>query len=264
MPTVQLPPELEGIGAKIFRADKSISEVQITIGKFLTTLPEFYSVRKFFENNNLDYVFMVAGQRVAVPLIISVVCGEVLHHFRACLDHLVVALAQKHAGTQSNAHYFPIRMTRSKFDRAVKEGRLSGVSPSAIALIESLQPFHYPDPDRYFLGILHQLDIIDKHRLLLVTTAASRMGNNIVLNSSGPATITNLIPGGLRTISETEQELCRIRLAEPQPGFDANIDVGIKIALSDVSGLTVPVIDTLLMIRDATVELLGKFVSEFP
>jgi hypothetical protein len=95
-----------------------------------------------------------------LPLIV----GDILHNARACLDHVAWALAKN----PNRDTGFPILLLEpaTKFR---KSSKLRSMKPSAKAKIESVQPYkrtQHADP----LWRLSELDITDKHHLLLSTT----------------------------------------------------------------------------------------------
>jgi hypothetical protein len=72
---------------------------------------------------------------------------------------------------------FPICMTPDGFKDAMRAGRLQGVDPRALAIIDSLQPYHLVENDRRKapLLILDELTNINKHRHILLTAIRSHI-----------------------------------------------------------------------------------------
>jgi hypothetical protein len=105
-----------------------------------------------------------------LPLII----GDCIHNLRSALDHLVYQLAILNRAPTEAAEktMFPVCLTkggRSGFDERVKRNVAPFVSSSALAEIERTQPYEtYSVPEESDIWILHKLDIIDKHRLLII------------------------------------------------------------------------------------------------
>jgi hypothetical protein len=105
-----------------------------------------------------------------------ILVGEILYNLRSALDHLawlLVQLAGKQPGDRTT---FPVKF--SPFD---KRGRLVGAQldpkiddDRIMELVEECQPYRgsvpgsLTPPDRDPLWELHRLNIIDKHRTLLV------------------------------------------------------------------------------------------------
>jgi hypothetical protein len=107
------------------------------------------------------------------PLIIS----DAVHNLRATLDNLAFHLAGRPAGKRGEQIEFPIvhpgrKGGRPVFDKAAKK-KLAGIHPDALAIIESVQPYHglrRPRPNRskpwppYPLSVLQYMSNFDKHR----------------------------------------------------------------------------------------------------
>jgi hypothetical protein len=107
-----------------------------------------------------------------------------MHNLRAALDHVVFEVALNNSGgtlspAEEEALMFPIRHKPHprSWEQVVKD-RLPHVPPSVITVIEAAQPYrrtssahptaHLFEP----LWRVHDLDRIDKHRRLAVTTTA--------------------------------------------------------------------------------------------
>ena len=103
----------------------------------------------------------------------ALIVGDIIHTLRSALDHIVCQLAILNGNDVSccEATYFPICICKPEFKKAEK--RLKHlISAAAFARIEGLQPYHATDegkrPASAFLWAIHHLDIIDKHRILLI------------------------------------------------------------------------------------------------
>jgi hypothetical protein len=125
------------------------------------------------------YVFKLVGP--PVPLRFAVLAGEIIHHLRSCLDHIVWALATRDGQTTDDRIAFPVCSTAGKFRKAVRNGIIRGVPDRAEQLIEALQPYRSADPPNSVVQVLHDLDIADKHKLLVVVSHMMVLGNTIVV-----------------------------------------------------------------------------------
>jgi hypothetical protein len=90
--------------------------------------------------------------------------GDVIHNLRSTLDHLAFALVSAAGGTPDKYISFPI-FDSLKAYTDLAPGRLKGVNPYCLQTIDNMQP--YSHGWGHWAWQLHQLDIIDKHRLLL-------------------------------------------------------------------------------------------------
>jgi hypothetical protein len=134
----------------------------------------------------------------------SLLIGDVVHTLRSALDHIVWDLTIRHRGTRPaypldndwRGLEFPIfrdkpvylyggqrRPTKNRFPRGGGLYKIRGVDPRLHTLFESLQPFHDgPKRDRNLLQVLHELDLIDKHRNIpVLASTVIPEGINVVI-----------------------------------------------------------------------------------
>jgi hypothetical protein len=104
-----------------------------------------------------------------IPEIIGLIVGDCLQNLRTSLDYLVWELVLAAGNTPNKENMFPVAFKLKSFQDAVSAGRLQGVNPAAIALIESIQPYHDGQPDATSIAVLNELTNINKHRRLLLT-----------------------------------------------------------------------------------------------
>jgi hypothetical protein len=98
------------------------------------------------------------------PVRLSVIAGDVFFCLRAFLDQLVWALSTNATHSYAENTQFPILEKR---DDSLFTRRTIGVPAEALALIESLQPYHGPNEPAIksnLLWRLNKLCNIDKHR----------------------------------------------------------------------------------------------------
>jgi hypothetical protein len=111
----------------------------------------------------------VRANDAAWPLIV----GDIVHNLRSALDHLVCQLAILNGNGISCCAdtYFPICICRSDFRKAHRTIEPL-LTTEAFEDIEMLQPYNASnlekDPSFNNLWIISKLDIIDKHRMLLI------------------------------------------------------------------------------------------------
>jgi hypothetical protein len=95
--------------------------------------------------------------------------GEILQHQRSALDYLVWQLVKHAQGNPGNRTAFPIFRLEKEYEKQ-SSNMICGASPAAKDRIRKLQPFHRGAAfEKHPLWALHQLNNIDKHRLLLTT-----------------------------------------------------------------------------------------------
>ena len=122
-------------------------------------------VSGLFQNAGAD-----AGKKVAVfqknsqlPSILNAGVGSIINSFRTALDLLATALARRNGVVHNRNIYFPIFRNESDFAEFLK--KKEWLSQTESTILERLRPY---DGGNSLLWSLHQLDIIRKHRRLLL------------------------------------------------------------------------------------------------
>jgi hypothetical protein len=171
---------------KLKRAGEHIEALKVEIDGWLGT--DAYTIGSEIDPETGDTVRRAQVKRPPPPQL-SLLIGDAVQNLRSALDHTVYFLAERNLGTLTpeieGALMFPIvGCENSKgeladgsqiFAGAVRKGQLKGVPDPARTFIENEQPYHWGTEDggyRYhWLWVLHNLNRIDKHRRLAVTTA---------------------------------------------------------------------------------------------
>lgn len=181
-----LKPSLDACISKIDRAKEHIDAIndQIMAGKIRVD-PRALRAKYQFKLAHAgavptnEVIFHIIGPAPRVPLIFSILVGEVVYHLRSALDHLVYQLIiakTKQPPTFKSA--FPIvwcgkdrRIKSALKEYEAQSSRLKqDISMAAVQMIHDLQPFHrgaafQDDP----LWMLNELNNADKHRVLNLT-----------------------------------------------------------------------------------------------
>ena len=161
-----------GVRNKFKRAEDHLAELQGSIQRWGTAVAERepFTIDHQFERKRVVIRHgKVSPNDPAWPLIV----GDIIHNLRSALDHLVCQLAILNGNDVSccDGTHFPICIHKSDFRKADKRLKKL-ISPEAFALIEDLQPYKAADegkrPTAALLWAVHKLNIIDKHRTLLV------------------------------------------------------------------------------------------------
>jgi len=176
--------------------------------------------------------------RFAIPV------GESLYHGRSVLEHLVWALVKANKQTPGDAHSFPVmrkpvprikreRRYRDAFIRTHGNGKLVGVHPDAMTVIERLQPYNRRKRPPYFLTILDEMAIEDRHHALHVARTTMADPRNLVdLGIRTPRGVTvvewePLFKAGDRL--KADAKLARFRLSrygrKPKVGVEVDLPV---------------------------------------
>jgi hypothetical protein len=167
----------DGIARKLERADENIVNLHSEITQFFEAceypvLPEPYDEPRW--QQAVDY-----HKNLQVPKRFSVLTGEIVHHLRSCLDHIVWHFSSPGARRDhENALEFPVfRLPMTKDEGKRFKRKIQGISSNRVlALIEELQPYHGGDDAiNHPICIVHDMDRFDKHRELVIVTSCANI-----------------------------------------------------------------------------------------
>jgi len=164
-------PLLESVRAKIGRADTHLDNIKAALSVALdssTNAEAPLALEQEYEGQHL--IIKLKGSQKPTPAL-PLLIGDCIHNLRSALDHLVYQLALQNGAAMKAAEqtFFPIYLTEAKFNERVKSLVKPHISSTALTEIVKCQPYcAYDVPEEADIWILSQLDIIDKHRLLVV------------------------------------------------------------------------------------------------
>lgn len=172
---------------KINRATKHIKEL---VELFRDNSPFTY----FLETN------VKTGQRAtfakrneSVANDAAIIIGDVIHNLRASIDHAYWDATNAHAKSEEEKRsiQFPIASTEKALKESVIPGLPSRVSESFAQALIKLKPYREHGGNQALCAI-HDLDIIDKHRLLIPTGNYTKITSEIIQREVPD------FPGGLK------------------------------------------------------------------
>ena len=265
---------LEGCDAKLARASELCEMLSAEAAAYLSSDPPPYEISKRHESDGLEYAFIAKGNPNP-PLKLAVIAGEVIHHLRSSLDHLIHSLVIKKGKAPTRNHQFPICDTPQLYKELRRRGYIQGVGPHAYELIEKVQPFQNPTPDDTILAAVRDLNNLDKHRLLVVTTTIMRIGNVIRVGADEalveklgtkdkPMEIVGLGSTDVKRLDPEGVEIFSIRLSEPTPEFFAEAEVEPNVAFQKCGRCELaPLVPTLRRMTAGVTHTISQFRSEF-
>lgn len=157
-----MPLDLRSSFLKVKWAKDYISNLRDRRNTFLAQRHE--GIPKFNpETNTTQYLLR------EVPVVepdIRLMIGDIAHNLRTALDYLACELARS-VGVIDPKPYFPIFECAKVYERE-STGKTPGIPVEAKKFIDRIGPYGGHDD---FLWALHELDRIDKHRLVLTATA---------------------------------------------------------------------------------------------
>jgi hypothetical protein len=166
--------DLTGALAKIERAKEHIRDLDRKKTAFLALNPYTVTPEYYVEHGATAYFLDECRE---IPVCVPLLAGDAAHCLRTALDYLAYGLVPAVVGQVPFTHiYFPI--CKSLKEYSTKSVRKTyGMPQSAKDRIDAFKPYLGGD-DR--LWNLHQLDIVDKHRLLTTTaTVVTKMAFDV-------------------------------------------------------------------------------------
>ncbi len=155
---------------KIDRAKQHMVELRKEIKNFSDTHPYKISTKRDPLTNHLIYY---VARAESLPLQISLITGDIIHNLRSALDHLAYELFIVNLGNATNARhiYFPIAENFELYKKNKIE-MTKGITQKAKDLIDTVRPYKGGSNT---IWEIHRLDIIDKHRSILLVILKSSL-----------------------------------------------------------------------------------------
>lgn len=158
-----IKPSFAGAIAKVDHANRHIRSFAAEVGRWFAKHP-YQTVQTAHETTGEPGYYLYC--RLPLPdRHLALFIGDALHNLRAALDHLACACAIAN-GENAEHVQFPVLRKETGLGQALKD-HLGKAGPLAINLVRALAPTPLRNP---LLAGLHQLDIEDKHQLILPVT----------------------------------------------------------------------------------------------
>lgn len=168
------------------------------------------------------------GQVPRLSAAISLTLGDAVHNFRGALDHLANAFVSSTGALPRKDTSFPILRVAPTSGKSARglPNIAPGVAVEVRRALDLVQPYQSDVPDEHPMAMLHELDIRDKHRQLLVTL----VGTHHVL-TLGTGIEIDWFHGGPYSDGD---EVLRLRwdswrnFSDPEPYFDVAVGVVLR------------------------------------
>jgi len=233
-----------GIAEKLVRAKENISNLDAEIEAFFQksdypVLPQ--------DDGQILLKAIEYHKNLVIPPRFAVLAGEAIHHLRSCFDHLVWHFTVNEVKNIRKLE-FPVfeKEPDHHESRSLYKGKIEGIADTnALALIESLQPYKADDPLDNPLLIIHNFDIFDKHRELVIISAVGTVVYPIEMKE---------------TVQSYERANPELRAAEIARYFKGSTIAQPNVAFRNFGRLeTKPVTIGLIELFNYTVNAIGKF-----
>lgn len=141
-----------------------------SLAKLLETLTkdEYFYVALEDDPENEGKQILQIRQKGIFPANFALTLGDAIHNLRSSLDILACDLVRLNGKSPKDV-YFPIAKSADEFPGLLKKKHFNRTSDEAQKLIASIMPFTGGND---LLRVLHDLDITDKHQLIIPIAAA--------------------------------------------------------------------------------------------
>ncbi len=151
---------LDGCRVKIARAKEHISSLDDELQRFQRRSP--YSLLQEDDPNTGDRIFRVHVSEPPSPRW-EAIMGDAVHNLHSALDLLAYQLVSANGGKIAKTTAFPFADDAHKFESTLGS-RVKVAAKQAMDLVRTLKPYYGGNDS---LCWLHELDIVDKHRVLI-------------------------------------------------------------------------------------------------
>jgi hypothetical protein len=243
-----------GIAEKLKRADQNIINLHSEIVAFFDE--SLYPVLP--DPNDKGWQKAVDYHRnLKIPPRFGVLTGEIVHHLRSCLDHIVWHFSSAAARRDhENILEFPIyRKPLTKKEQPRYDGKVQGITNlRVLALIKESQPYQRgAGATDHPLCIVHDMDRFDKHRELVIVTACA----NLTFPGFGPEHLREIVA------YRYGKPLSSDDVAEAQRAIKHKANVRPQVAFYQFGeGDTKFVVPFLKQLTNAVSDVIGDFARE--
>jgi hypothetical protein len=262
---------------KIERAEEHIGHLNTAIEHYLRpeAHPYAYIVKNDLQAKRRRWIASLAPD-FRLPDAFSILAGDAVHNLRAALDHLACFVVAEESGDAAVTPDIAFPVWRSPNSpspqelKALARGKVKGAAQEVVDLLEGIEP--HPGGKHQFVWELDRLDLIDKHRLLLVvTTSMVTLGIDFapMINPKLPAGFAqipsawiNLRPGVAdRGPIQNGTELFSMPFGEEDP----NLQFTFTVAFGESEVLQLePVVSSLTQLVQAVSELVEIVLAARP
>src|SRR5450755_596397 len=244
------PPSLDGFDVKVARARTHHQSLKETNKQFYEHSPYQFEGRVI--KGGLEHLYWAKNPPAPDPAWAAII-GDCVHNLRTALDYLATQLVLVSGRTPNRWTMFPVRSSppgrRRSLLRAFIRSRAStlaeiqgGVREDIRQAVDSVQPYQRT-PLSQQLERVHELDVVDKHRqLLLAATVVPRFIGWNWYPMMQPLSSMERTYVMLREIGVgDDQPIFKIKFREPVENLTPNMNIYPLIAFSrdepEVSGL---------------------------
>jgi hypothetical protein len=175
---------------KLERANKHIED----LGAIVSALPDAY-VSTIEPNEKLGQTIKYTPPDITkITSDMAVIIGDALHNLRTGIEYAYLGAVERHAPSALDCYTkFPTGQTRSEVESRLKGRGIDILSPKLFdRIVTNIKP--YVVGGNCLIKMLHDLDVSDKHWLLIPLMRVATITDIIVEDERGHATTGSTYP----------------------------------------------------------------------
>jgi len=161
---------MDSVHQKMYRARDHYLELRDVLVQYYESKPIEFIVGP---GSTPEQPTFILREKSELPKRFGLMFGDSIQCQRSCLDYLIYELVEIAGNPHHNQNQFPIALTIKSYKDKLRAHYLDGVGSEAVAVIESLQPYHSVQPDLNPLAVMDKLANINKHRRVILTNFVS-------------------------------------------------------------------------------------------
>jgi hypothetical protein len=221
--------------AKISRAEDLIKGLEADFHLFNESKPYKLIHEHDLSTEEIILVYYPTGN---IPVKWPVIIGEIIFLLRSSLDIAIYELTERELGNPLSDTEFPIFQDRSNFFETKKDGqpsrrsglyKIRGLRQKTINIIDTIQPYNiHESGSASVLGLLHEMNIVDKHRKLHLCRRLAQSAEIILIKDA-----EGMVSWGIGFGADLDQRavITRMKLLtglDNQEYFSANLKIEIE------------------------------------
>ena len=210
---------------KIERSENHISYLSARVREFVASNPYRFAVERDPDTKAPTLVLRVDKD---MPVDFAPIIGDAIHNLSSALDHIVFDLVKPDNAAMERRVQFPFCKDAASLEPTLKTRFIQRAPKEAIDIIRAVQP--YPGGNGALLHAIHDLDITDKHKLLVTVTGMTGVNNADVVGTSGTVMmLRNMRIGPIKD----GLKIIQVGGANSQLNIDENIKPAFEITFGD-------------------------------
>jgi hypothetical protein len=241
---------MESASLKIKRAEKHLAELS---DLFKLKKPFRYFVETNFKTGQRA---TFAKRDEAVASEAAIIIGDIIHNLRSAIDHAYWDCTNAFARSdgERKSIQFPVTSTEEALIKSVLPGLPSRVSEEFCSALVTLKP--YRESGNSLLCAIHDLDVLDKHKLLIPTGKFTKITSTILqkqipdfpsgLTDCGAGNCHRDVVWNLKPMTWTQRRKAKIPVSNI---IEKELDVPVDIVLNDIDSFS-PALEVLRELID--------------